>query len=75
MIAPTSEQKPGSWPTVVKWLTALVEERGVHKNSAYWGVLFPPEIYTASTFQLAKALGLDFLLAISHLFIAITLLA
>jgi tellurite resistance protein TehA-like permease len=41
----------------------------------YWGMVFPLGMYTASTFQLSKALNLDFLLAIPRVFIGIALVA
>jgi tellurite resistance protein TehA-like permease len=41
----------------------------------YWGMVFPLGMYTASTFQLSKALNLDFLLVVPRIFIGIALLA
>ncbi len=44
-------------------------------DGRYWGMVFPLGMYAASSFQLAKAIRLDFLLAIPHYFIYAALLA
>jgi tellurite resistance protein TehA-like permease len=44
-------------------------------HPAYWGLVFPMGMYTAATFQLAKALKLDFLLLIPKFFIYLALIA
>jgi tellurite resistance protein TehA-like permease len=44
-------------------------------HPVYWGLVFPMGMYTVSTFQLAKALKLDFLLLIPKFFIYFALIA
>jgi tellurite resistance protein TehA-like permease len=44
-------------------------------HPAYWGLVFPAGMYTASTFQLARALELSFLMIIPSVFIYFALLA
>jgi len=44
-------------------------------HPAYWGLVFPMGMYTVATFQLAKALKLDFLLLIPKYFIYLALIA
>jgi tellurite resistance protein TehA-like permease len=44
-------------------------------HPAYWGLVFPMGMYTVCTFQLAKALDLEFLLLIPKFFIFVALIA
>jgi tellurite resistance protein TehA-like permease len=44
-------------------------------HPVYWGLVFPMGMYTVATFQLAKAMKLDFLLLIPQFFIYIALIA
>jgi len=44
-------------------------------HPVYWGLVFPMGMYTVATFQLAKAMNLDFLFLIPEFFIYIALIA
>jgi tellurite resistance protein TehA-like permease len=44
-------------------------------HPAYWGLVFPMGMYTVCTFQLAKAMNLEFLILIPKFFIFIALIA
>lgn len=69
----------GSW--WIPMLVILALWRHVYKrfhvtyDPLYWGAVFPLGMYTACTFEMAKAMELDFLLPIPKYFIFIALLA
>ena len=41
----------------------------------YWGTIFPLGMYAVCTFEMVRAMSLDFLLAIAHVFVYVALLA
>jgi tellurite resistance protein TehA-like permease len=53
----------------------LVKRYPLHYDVQYWGMVFPLGMYTASTFDAAKAMGLAFLLSIPHYSIYVALAA
>ena len=72
------------WATGTWWIPMLVVLgvwRHVYKrfplryDPLYWGAVFPQGMYTACTYEMARAMDLQFLLMIPHTFIYIALLA
>jgi tellurite resistance protein TehA-like permease len=72
------------WATGTWWIPMLAilgAWRYVYKrfpldyDPLYWGAVFPLGMYTASTFQMAKAMDLEFLLVVPRLFIYIAVAA
>ena len=72
------------WATGTWWipmLAILAAWRYIYKrfplryDPLYWGAVFPLGMYTACTFQMAKAMHLDFLLAVPRFLIYIALSA